>query len=66
VIRVRVVGLDPSEFVFPCYFLGDPDIPLVGAQNLLGLTGVITQVRLTFDGTASLVAPNGVVAVEKL
>ena len=65
-IRARVVGLDPTEFAFPCYFLGDPDIPLVGAPNLLGLTGVITQIRLTFDGTSSLVAPNGVLVVEKL
>ncbi len=65
-IRARVVGLDPTEFVFPCYFLGDPDVPLVGASNLLGLTGVITHIRLTFEGTTSLVAPNGVLVVEKL
>ena len=22
----RIVGMDPTEFVFPCYFLGDPNI----------------------------------------
>jgi hypothetical protein len=27
VLRARVVGMDPTEFVFPCYFLGDPNIP---------------------------------------
>jgi hypothetical protein len=65
-IRTRVVELGPSELTFPCYFVGDPDIPLVGAPNLLGLTGVINQIRLRFDGTSSLVAPNGVLVVEKL
>ena len=65
-IRARVVGLDPTEFVFPCYFLGDPDVPLAGASNLLGLTGVITHVRFTFEGTTSAVAPSGSLVVEKL
>ena len=64
-LRARVVGMDATEYVFPCYFLGDPDIPLANAKNLLGLTGVINQVRLTFDGTPSLVAPCGVLVVEK-
>src|SRR6516162_9671246 len=26
-IRARVEGMDPSEYVFPCYFVGDPDGP---------------------------------------
>jgi hypothetical protein len=64
-LRARVVGMDPTEFVFPCYFLGDPDVPPVGGRNLLGLTGVINQIRLTFDGTYSLVAPYGLLIVEK-
>ncbi len=24
-IRARVDGMDPTEYVFPCYFIGDPD-----------------------------------------
>jgi hypothetical protein len=31
----------------------------------VGLTGVINQVRLTFDGTYSLIAPYGLLIVEK-
>jgi hypothetical protein len=27
VLRARVVGLDATEFLFPCYFLGDPASP---------------------------------------
>jgi hypothetical protein len=36
------------------------------SRKLLGLTGVINQIRLTFDGTTSPVAPNGVLLVEKM
>ena len=34
-------------------------------RNLLGLTGVINQMRLTFDGTTSALAPWGILVVEK-
>ncbi len=64
-LRARVAGMDATEYLFPCYFLGNPDVPLANAKNLLGLTGVINQVRLTFDGTPSPVAPCGVLVVEK-
>ena len=64
-LRARIVGMDATEYVFPCYFLGDPNVPLVKARNLLGLTGVINQVRFTFDGTPSVVAPCGVLVIEK-
>jgi len=65
-LRARVVGMDPTEFVFPCYFLGDPNAsPPPPARNLLGLTGVINQIRLTFDGSYSLVAPHGMLIVEQ-
>jgi len=53
-LRARVVGMHPTEFVFPCYFLGDPNLtPHTQALNLLGLTGVINQIRLIFDGATS-------------
>jgi hypothetical protein len=64
-LRTRIVGMDATEYLFPCYFLGDPNVPLPKARNLLGLTGVIDQVRFTFDGTHSVVAPCGVLVVEK-
>jgi hypothetical protein len=64
-LRARIVGMDATEYIFPCYFLGDPNGPVVDSKNLLGLTGVINQVRLTFDGATSLIAPYGVLVVEK-
>jgi hypothetical protein len=64
-LRARVVGMDQTEYLFPCYFLGDPNILSVGARSLLGLTGVINQIRIAFDGTSSIVAPHGVLVVEK-
>jgi hypothetical protein len=66
VLRARIPGLDATEYVFPCYFLGDPNIPIVGSKNLLGLTGVIDKVRLTFDGTPSGTARYGLLIVEKI
>jgi hypothetical protein len=71
VIRVRVVGMDGTEYVFPCYFLGDPNTPFSPAQaavprNLLGLTGVVDKVRIAFDGKpAGPAAPHGNLVVEK-
>jgi hypothetical protein len=64
-LRAQIPGMDATEYIFPCYFLGDPNARPVRARNLLGLTGVINQIRLTFDGTTSLVAPSGALVVEK-
>jgi hypothetical protein len=64
-LRARIPGLDAAEYVLPCYFLGDPNVPMADPKNLLGLTGVIDKIRLTVDGTTSLAAPNGLLIVEK-
>jgi len=64
-LRARVTGMDATEYLFPCYFLGDPNATAVRDRNLLGLTGVINQIRLIFDGTPSPVAQGGVLVVEK-
>jgi hypothetical protein len=64
-LRARIVGMDATEYVFPCYFLGDPSVPLADSTNLLGLTGVITQIRVTFDGPISPQTPYGVLVLEK-
>jgi hypothetical protein len=72
VIRVQVLGMDGTEYAFPCYFLGDPNGPASPAQtaavppNLLGLTGVIDKVRISFDGKSASTAPYGNLVVEKL
>jgi hypothetical protein len=65
-LRARIPGLDATEYVFPCYFLDDPNAPVAAPKNLLGLTGVVNQIRLIFDGTPSLAAANGVLIVEKI
>ena len=65
-LRARIVGMDPTEYTFPCYFLGDPNVPPADPKYLLGLTGVVDQVRLMFDGTPALGAPRGVLVVEKI
>jgi hypothetical protein len=64
-LRARIVGMAATEYVFPCYFLGDPNTPVAKSRNLLGLTGVINQIRLTFDGATSVPAPHGILVVEK-
>jgi hypothetical protein len=59
--------MEPTEFTFPCYFLGDPDrAPTTPTWNLLGLTGVVNQIRLSFDGTPSVGALYGRLVVETL
>jgi hypothetical protein len=63
-LRARIVGMDATEYFFPCYFLGDPTVPPPDPRNLLGLTGVMNQVRLILDGTYTLAAPDGPLIVE--
>ena len=65
-LRTRISGLGATEYVFPCYFLGDPNAPVPDPKNLLGLTGVIDKIRLTFDGTPSGAAQYGLLIVEKI
>jgi hypothetical protein len=71
-IRAQVVGMDGTEYVFPCYFLGDPDAsfdpsnpPPAFPRNLLGLSGVVDKIRISFDGSATPGAPYGNMVVEK-
>jgi hypothetical protein len=71
-IRARVAGMDGTEHVFPCYFMGSPDAapastqPPLLARNLLGLSGVVDKLRVFFDGTPSPRARHGVIVVEKI
>ena len=71
-IRARVDGMDPTEYVFPCYFVGDPDAPFDPNQpprfprSLLGLSGVVDKIRILFDGTPTATAPHGLMVIEKI
>jgi hypothetical protein len=71
-LRVRVVGMDSTEYVVPCFFLGDPDTSLAAIpasasvpRNLLGLSGVVDKLRIIFDGDARAGAAYGHVIIEK-
>jgi len=68
-LRVRLLGLEEREFVFPCYLLGAPDAPegertAKLPRNLLGLTGVVNHVRILLDGEAEKDALHGVMTLE--
>jgi hypothetical protein len=71
-LRCQVVGMDQSEYAFPCFFLGDPGLPpdpksppAVLPRCLLGLSGVIDKLRIAFDGDPAPGAPHGCLIVEK-
>jgi hypothetical protein len=71
-LQIKIPGLDETEYWLPCYFEGDPDTELDDEArkrlppNLLGLTGVVDKLRITFDGTPGPEAPFGFVIVERL
>ncbi|HMC63400.1 MAG TPA: hypothetical protein VKI65_00520 [Gemmataceae bacterium] len=71
-LRCQVVGMDQTEYAFPCFFLGDPGLPpdpnappATLPRYLLGLSGVVDKVRILFDGGPGPGAPYGYVIVEK-
>jgi len=71
-LRARIVGLDGTDFTFPCFFLGDPDAPPGASQpaalprKLLGLSGVVDKVRILFVGTPTPSAGYGNLILETL
>lgn len=71
VLRAQVDGMDGTEYYFPCSCLGDPDVPLdpnlpaTVRNNLLGLSGVVDKIRLTFDGKPTSAGLHGNFVVEK-
>jgi hypothetical protein len=71
-LRCQIVGMDQTEYAFPCFFLGDPTAPpdpiappATLPRYLLGLSGVIDKIRLLFDGEPGPGAPHGYLIVEK-
>jgi hypothetical protein len=68
----KVVGMDQTEYAFPCFFLGNPNTPpdpkappATIPRNLLGLTGVVNQIKICFDGDPTPGALYGNMIVEK-
>ena len=67
IIRAQIPGLDNTEYIFPCYFVGDPgQAPWATPRNLLGLSGVIDKIRISFDGTPVPGCPYGQMVLEKI
>jgi hypothetical protein len=68
-LRVLVVGMDATEYVLPCFFLGDPAAPAGRASNaprkLLGLSGVVDKLRIGLDGAPTPYAPHGRLTLER-
>jgi hypothetical protein len=69
-LRFRIAGMDATEYVVPCFFLGDPNAPSTGPQgklprNLLQPLALLKQLRFTMDHDPASNAPHGVLIVEK-
>jgi aspartyl protease len=62
-VSVRVPGLERREFTWPCHFV---DHHGKSPTPLLGLAGVLNDLRILFDGTFALEAPHGWVILEEL
>jgi hypothetical protein len=60
-IGVRVPGLAGATFFWGCHFVEPPHAPHLA---LLGLDGVLGDLRLIFDGTYSIDHPHGVLIIE--
>jgi hypothetical protein len=71
-IRARVIGMDATEYVFPCFFLGDPNIipgsssPAFLHHHLLGLTRVVDKLRVILEDPRDPAFPHGKLIVEKI
>ena len=69
-LHFRIAGMDASDYVAPCFFLGDPNTPPIGPptklpSNLLQPLALLNQLRFTMDYDPAGTAPHGVLVVEK-
>jgi hypothetical protein len=60
-IQGEVPGLEGLVFDWPCHFVEQQDLVL----NVLGLAGVLDDLRITLDGRYSLEAPHGWLILER-
>jgi hypothetical protein len=68
-LRFQIVGLDPTEYVTPCLFLGDPHTPPAGPaatlpRKLLQPFALLGQLRFGMDHDPSDGTPYGMLVVE--
>jgi hypothetical protein len=69
-LRFQIVGMDQTEYVTPCLFLGDPDTPPAGQpaalpRKLLQPLGLLDQLRFTMDHDPSAGTLDGELLIEK-
>jgi len=69
-LRFQIAGLDATEYLTPCYFLGDPDTPPTGPagklpHNLLQPLALLNELRFTFDSDPTGTSPYGLLVVDK-
>jgi hypothetical protein len=71
-ITVRIPGMEGREFRWPCHFV-QQHWPSPGATQgkrsvhaLLGLAGVLDDLRILLDGSYAFDAPHGCVILEEL
>ena len=71
VLRFRIDGMDPTEYVIPCLFLGDPDVPPDPARpatwprKLLQPFQLLDWLRFTLDKDPAAGLLYGELIVEK-
>lgn len=68
-LRVRIPAFAGREFVWPCHFV-EPSTGAADSETLsralLGLGGVLNDLRIIFDGGYALDAPHGCVILEEV
>ncbi|HYT88802.1 MAG TPA: hypothetical protein VEL76_08850 [Gemmataceae bacterium] len=69
-LRFQIAGMDATEYVVACLFLGDPDVPTSGKaanvpRKLLQPLALLDRLRFQFDKNATLGAPHGEMIIEK-
>jgi hypothetical protein len=62
-ITARIPGLPGRDFTWPCHFVAGP---VNESGHLLGLSGIVNDLRLIFEGTYSEDAPYGWLILEEL
>ena len=71
VLRFRIVGMDQTEYLIACLFLGDPDAPPDPARpatwprNLLQPFQLLDRLRFTLDRDPAAGSLHGELVVEK-
>ena len=69
-LRFRIDGMDATEYVVSCFFLGDPQTLLSGPpatlpRKLLQPLALLDHLRFHFDKNATVAAPYGELIIEK-